>query len=373
MIDPVNSGATAPALPAGNAFKLGLFGINTDGGIAITKVAERWRARWEDIAHVIQLADRAGLEFVLPIARWKGYGGETNVRNHSFETLTHGAALAALTKRMMIFSTVHVPLVHPVFAAKALATIDHVSGGRAGLNIVCGWNQDEMSMFGHVQREHGDRYAQGAEWYDVLVRIFTSGGVPFDYKGKFYDLQGVSGEPAPVQSPRPLTMSAASSPAGRAFAARTSDLLFTTFADLETGQRQLSEIRALGAAEGRDLDALTAAHIVCRETDAEARAYYRHYADEQADTAAVDFHINMTLANSKADATVVRDRVRRAAGLSSFALVGSAQTVADGLIAIHRAGFTGTSLSFVDFREELPMFLERVMPLLRQAGLRAAG
>ena len=99
-----------PALPDGNAFKLGLFGVNTDGGIAITKVEERWRARWQDIAHVVRLADDAGLEFVLPIARWKGYGGATNVRNHSFETLTHGAALAALTRRMTIFSTVHVPL-----------------------------------------------------------------------------------------------------------------------------------------------------------------------------------------------------------------------------------------------------------------------
>jgi dimethylsulfone monooxygenase len=363
--------AAGPTLPEGNAFQLGLFGVNTDGGIAITKVAERWRARWDDIAWVTQYADRAGLEFILPIARWKGYGGATNVRNHSFETLTHGAALAAITKRIMIFATVHVPLVHPVFAAKALSTIDHVSNGRAGLNIVCGWNQDEFDMFGHTQHAHGRRYEQGYEWFDIVQRIFASGGVPFDFKGAFYDLKGVSGEPAPVQSPRPLTMSAASSPAGRTFAARTSDLLFTTFADLTTGQRQLAEIRALGTQEGRAFDVLTACHVVCRDTDAEAQAYYRRYADEEADAAAVDFHINMTLANSKADPALVQDRVRRAAGLSSFALVGSPDTVARGLIAIHQAGFTGTSLSFVDFRRELPLFIENVMPLLREAGLRS--
>jgi dimethylsulfone monooxygenase len=364
---------SAPTLPAGNAFKLGLFGINTDGGIAITKVAERWRARWDDIAWVTQLADRAGFEFILPIARWKGYGGATNVRNHSFETLTHGAALAALTQRIMIFATVHVPLVHPLFAAKALATIDHVSHGRAGLNIVCGWNQDEMSMFGHTQHAHDQRYAQGYEWFDIVQRIFASGGVPFDYKGAFYDLTGVTGEPAPVQSPRPLTMSAASSPAGRIFAARTSDLLFTTFADLATGQRQLADIRTLGTQAGRNLDVLTAAHVVCRDTDAEAQAYYHRYADVEADADAVDFHINMTLANRKADVAVIQDRVRRAGGLSSFALVGSPRTVADGLIAIHRAGFAGTSLSFVNFRGELPTFIEQVVPLLQEAGLRAIG
>src|SRR5262249_26187951 len=130
-----------------NAFKLGVFSENADGGIAITRVPERWRAEWADIAAVAAMADEAGIEFILPIARWKGFGGETDARGRSFETLTHGAALAALTKRIAIFATVHAPLVHPVFAAKAIATIDHVSNGRAGLNIVCGWSQPEFEVF----------------------------------------------------------------------------------------------------------------------------------------------------------------------------------------------------------------------------------
>ena len=123
-----------------NRFKLGLFSINADGGTAFTKVANRWRADWGEIEQAVQKADAAGLEFILPIARWKGYGGETDVRAASFETLTHAAALGAVTRNIVIFATVHVPLVHPVFAAKALMTVDHVSRGRAGLNIVCGWN-----------------------------------------------------------------------------------------------------------------------------------------------------------------------------------------------------------------------------------------
>src|SRR5262249_31254638 len=143
---------------------------------------------------------------------------ETQVRAASFETLTHAAALAALTRRIAIFSTVHVPLIHPVFAAKALMTIDHVSRGRAGLNIVCGWNQEEFDMFGHRQSEHDDRYEQGFEWLTVLNRIFTC-EQPFDYDGKYYRLRQVIGAPAPVQRPRPVTLSAAFSPAGRRFAA----------------------------------------------------------------------------------------------------------------------------------------------------------
>lgn len=359
------------SLPGPNAFKLGLFGLNTDGGIAITKVPERWRARWNEIADVAQMVDAAGFDFLLPIARWKGYGGETNVRNACFETLTQSAALAALTKHLIIFSTVHVPLVHPVFAAKALSTIDHVSNGRAGLNIVCGWNQDEFDMFGHVQSAHDTRYAQGQEWFEIVTRIFHQEGRSFDFNGHFYTLKGVTGEPPPVQRPRPLTMSAASSPAGRAFAIRTSDMLFATFRDIDMGRAAMAQIAEQCSAARRTspLGVCTAAHVVARETDAEAESYYRHYAETNMDTAAVDFHIGMTRANRVVDAYALEDRVRRAAGLSSYKLVGTPERIAEELIAIHRAGFAGATLSFVNFKDELPFFISRVMPLLRQAGL----
>ncbi|MBV9432255.1 MAG: LLM class flavin-dependent oxidoreductase, partial [Hyphomicrobiales bacterium] len=117
-----------------NAFKLGIFSLNADGGLALTRVTERWLALWPDIAAVAKMADEAGIEFILPIARWKGFGGEVNNREWSYETLTFAAGLAGVTRLIALFSTVHVPMAHPVFAAKALATVDHVSNGRAGLN-----------------------------------------------------------------------------------------------------------------------------------------------------------------------------------------------------------------------------------------------
>src|ERR1700742_3775019 len=90
-------GALPHPLRNGNPFKLGLFSVNADGGLAFTTVENRWRADWDDIAAMAQLGDKAGIEFILPIARWKGYGGETNARGTSFETLTHSAGLAAMT------------------------------------------------------------------------------------------------------------------------------------------------------------------------------------------------------------------------------------------------------------------------------------
>ena len=152
-----------------NKLKLGVFSMNADGGLTLTRVPERWPAVWSEIAETARMADRAGIEFLLPIARWKGFGGEMNSREWSFETLTFATALAGVTERTGVFATVHVPMVHPVFAAKALATLDHVSNGRAGLNIVCGWNPEEFAMFGLELIE--ERYAQGLEWFDIMTRI----------------------------------------------------------------------------------------------------------------------------------------------------------------------------------------------------------
>src|ERR1019366_9033453 len=230
-----------------NRFKLGVFAANADGGLALTRVPERWPALWPEIVEVAQMADRAGIEFFLPIARWKGFGGETNSREWSFETLTFAAALAGVTERIGLFSTVHVPMIHPVYAAKALSTVDHAAGGRAGLNIVCGWNPSEFDLFGLEMIE--DRYAQGLEWVEVMRRLFA-GGPPFDYDGRFYKLRGVSGLPAPVQRPRPVTLNAAFSPVGRDFAARTADFLFTTFTEIEAGRGHVEDMarrtRAMG-------------------------------------------------------------------------------------------------------------------------------
>ncbi len=352
-----------------NLFKLGIFSLNADGGIAITRVPERWRAEWPDIEAVAAMADRAGFEFILPIARWKGFGGETDARGRSFETLTHGAALAALTRRIAIFSTVHAPLVHPVFAAKAIATIDHVSQGRAGLNIVCGWNQPEFEMFGTGQPN--ERYAHGLEWYEVFARLLI-GGPPFDFKGKYFDLKGVVGAPSTVQKPRPVVMSAAFSGAGRDFAARTSDFLFTTFAEIESGAQHIKDIRERGRKLGRELGVFTTTHVVCRETQREADEYYERYAVAEADHGAVEFHMKLKKEFAQSHDPHVFDlyRKRFAGGVGTYPLVGTPEKIVAEMVQMHRIGFVGTTVSFVNFRDELPFFIDRVLPLMEQAGLR---
>jgi dimethylsulfone monooxygenase len=352
-----------------NRLKLGIFSANAEGGLALTRVPERWPALWSEIVEVARMADAAGFEFFLPIARWKGYGGITNAREHSFETLTEAAALAGATEQMALFATVHVPMVHPVFAAKALATIDHASGGRAGLNIVCGWNPDEFACFGLPMIE--DRYGQGVEWFEILSRIYTE-DAPFDFKGKYYDLQGVSGKPSPVQRPRPVTLNAGFSPAGRDFAARAADCLFTTFIEIEAGRAEVADMHARAAVTGREVGVYGTCHVVCRPTQAEAEDYYEHYAVTMEDTAGADHYMaNKSKFSQSHDPEAYRlHRKRFVGGAGTYPLVGTPAHIAEELGRISEVGFAGVGLSFVNYKNELPYFIEAVLPLLAQAGLR---
>ena len=232
--------AKAHPLKGPNRLKLGVFSTNADGGLAITDVPERWLASWQDNLSAAQIADRAGLEFVLPIARWRGFGGRNKVREWSFETFTWAAGLAAATEQIGLFMTVHVPLVHPLYAAKALATVDHISQGRAGLNIVCGWNPKEFGMFGTPLVEKG--YDQATEWLEIVERLYAS-DEPFDHDGTYYRLKQAVSLPASVQRPRPVTMNAAFGGPGRDFAAAKCDYLFTTFSEIAEAGKHVADIR----------------------------------------------------------------------------------------------------------------------------------
>jgi FMNH2-dependent dimethyl sulfone monooxygenase len=352
-----------------NRFKLGVFSANADGGLAITDVPERWRASWDDNLTAAGIADRAGLEFFLPIARWKGFGGKNRVREWSFETFTWAAGLAAATKRIGLFMTVHVPVLHPLYAAKALATVDHISGGRAGLNIVCGWNPQEFAMFGVKLAERG--YDQAREWLEIITRAYAC-DEPFDFAGEFYRLKGVVSRPASLQVPRPVTMNAAFGEAGRDFAAANCDYLFTTFGEIADGRRHIADIGERARAHGREVGVYTVCHVVSRETQAEAEAYYDRYARELADHAAVDAHMagKKEFSNSHGSDAYVSYRQRFAGGAGSFPLIGTPERIVDLMLAIADQGFAGAALSFVNYVEELPFFCDRVLPLMRQAGLR---
>ena len=110
-------------------------------------------------------------------------------------------------------------------AAKQAATIDHVSNGRFGLNVLMGWFADEMKMFGVDLREHDDRYRYGEEWITVVKKLWSEPG-SFDFKSSYFDLAGLEAEPKPIQKPGPGRINAGTSPAGIEFTAKHIDISF---------------------------------------------------------------------------------------------------------------------------------------------------
>jgi alkanesulfonate monooxygenase SsuD/methylene tetrahydromethanopterin reductase-like flavin-dependent oxidoreductase (luciferase family) len=352
-----------------NRLKLGVFSANADGGLTITDVPERWKAGWDDNLTAAQIADRAGLEFFLPIARWAGFGGKNQGREWSFETFTWAAALAAATQRIGIFMTVHVPLVHPLYAAKALATVDHVRHGRTGLKMVCGWNPKEFGMFGVPLVEKG--YEQAGEWIRIIEHAYAS-HEPFDFEGVYYTLKNAVSRPASVQVPRPVTMNAGFGGPGRDFAAAHCDYLFTTFTEIASAGRHVEDIRSRADAVGRNVGVYTVCHVVCRETQAEAEDYYERYAVTLADSEAVDTHMAGKKEFSQSHDSDAYDRYRKrfAGGAGSYPLVGTPEKIVEDMLAIADQGYSGIALSFVNYTHELAYFCDRVLPLMRKAGLR---
>ena len=229
-----------PVLSDENALKLGIFGINLRGGVTLAEVEGRVQATWEENVALARRPTASGLDAIVPVARWRGYGGGSNLGERSFETFTWATGLLARHARIQVFATFHVPLGHPVLAAKMGATADHISGGRFGLNIVAGWNPRSSRCSASTQREHDERYEVADEWAEVLKQLWTVEGES-DFHGRYFDVPARGARsPSRCRSPYPVIMNAGTSPAGRGFAARHSDLIFAGLTNFETARASRS-------------------------------------------------------------------------------------------------------------------------------------
>jgi alkanesulfonate monooxygenase SsuD/methylene tetrahydromethanopterin reductase-like flavin-dependent oxidoreductase (luciferase family) len=365
------------AMYNGNALKIGVFGANCSSGRSATTVAERWSASWPDCLRLARMADAAGIDFMLPIARWKGYGGETDFHGSSLETITWAVGLLGATERMTVFGTVHAPLFHPLIAAKELVTADHVGEGRLGLNLVVGWNEGEFDMFGVAQREHDVRYEYAQEWLDVVKRAWSNAG-EFDFHGRFLKLNGVRAHPKPCGGTRPLIMNAGSSGAGQAFALRNCDAFFVATSgsrtSLAANAAKVAEVKGAARALGREINVYTVGQVICRPSQKEAQDYYQHAVIDNADWGAIDGMLankSITPQTIPPDEYTAKRRYFASHAIGGYPFVGTPDHVAEELATIGRAGMRGIALSFVNYLLELPYFCAEVLPRLARLGLRA--
>jgi alkanesulfonate monooxygenase SsuD/methylene tetrahydromethanopterin reductase-like flavin-dependent oxidoreductase (luciferase family) len=366
-------------LKGGNRLKLGLFGANCSSGRTYTTAPERWVASWENNLRLAQIADSAGLECLIPIARWKGYGGDSNPNGTSWESITWAGGLLSATTAINVFATVHVPLLHPVVAAKQLATVDQIGRGRLGLNVVCGWNDDEFQMFGVTKQEHEARYEQGAEWWSIVTRIW-GGEAPFDFPGTHYRLEQVQGSPLPFGDRAPLMMNAGTSPSGRAFALRFSDMHFDAVRFPEDSAARVAETKRNATQAGRSLQVWTPIGVVCRPSRQEAEEFTQHII-EHADLSAIGHIVELhekDVRRRQDDEGAFRrigegPMERQVLARGNFCAIGDPDDVAGQLARLHAVGFDGLALNFVNYLDDIGYFVQEVLPRVEKLGLRNGG
>jgi alkanesulfonate monooxygenase SsuD/methylene tetrahydromethanopterin reductase-like flavin-dependent oxidoreductase (luciferase family) len=362
------------AMYSTNRLKLGLFGANCSSGRAVMMVPERWSGNWHDCLQLAQMADEAGIEFMLPIGRWKGYGGDTDYQGATLETVAWACGLLAKTRRLTVFGTVHAPLIAPLIAAKQFVTADHIGEGRFGLNVVCGWNAGEFDMFGATLRDHETRYDYAQEWLDA-IKLAWSARDEFDFAGSFFTIRGARANPKPFGGTRPLVMNAGASPTGQAFAIRNCDALFSNISNgisFEETARHVKNVQALARHAGREIDVYTVGVVTCRPTAAEATEYYRHCIVDNADWRAVDNILAMrgVTPQSHSPEEFAHLRNHQANGMGGLPLVGDPDSVAAQMAQLAEAGFRGLAISFVNYLDELPFFCAEVLPRLARMGVR---
>jgi alkanesulfonate monooxygenase SsuD/methylene tetrahydromethanopterin reductase-like flavin-dependent oxidoreductase (luciferase family) len=356
-------------LSSPHRFKLGLFSTNAK---SIPTTAEgALQVTWEESKRLALAADEAGLDAILPIGRWKGFGGESSYWDRSFETLAYAAGLAAITRQIHVFSTVHVPTIHPLRIAKEAATIDHIAGGRFGVNVVAGWNKDEIEMFGVPQRDHDERYRIADEWMTLIKRLWTTTEA-FDFEGEYFASPGAYSTPAPVQDPYPLIMCAGISPAGQAFAAKHADLCYAVGSDLEAAAKVADSLKRPALEQyGRKILVFFSGQLICRDTEAEARRYF-DYLVEHIDEAAYRRSLGAMAGQTYSVVQPSGPASARQFYDTGLVLLGSPEQIVDQLVAAADAGLDGIILKFVDYDDGVARLTEQILPLATDAGLRAS-
>jgi len=370
----LRQGRERNALFNDNRLKLGLFGLNVSNGCAITTAEGHLEMTWPNTLEICRIADRHGYEALVPVARWRGFGGPTNFNGTCFETYTWAAGIGQATEQATVLTTSHVPTVHPIMAAKQATTVDHITGGRFALNIVCGWFAPELEMFGAPIMGHDSRYDYAAEWIEIMKLLWTR-EEEFDYEGRFLRVTKGFAMPKPLQQPFPALMNAGGSEKGRHFAAKYADMAFIVLQshEVEQGKAQIDAYRRLAREEyGRELQIWTNGYVVQRETQKEAEDYLHYYVVEKGDDIAVDTITRVMGLQSQVMPVELLEQFKFhfKAGWGGLPIVGTAEHIADTLVRLSDMGLDGLLLNWVDYFDGLERWNRAVMPRLEQAGLR---
>jgi FMN-dependent oxidoreductase (nitrilotriacetate monooxygenase family) len=339
----------------------------------------------------------------------------------SFEPLTLLSALAGATERIGLVATASTTFEQPFNIARRFASLDHISGGRAGWNVVTTSNPDAALNFGLDQHvEHDERYRRAREFFDVVTGLWDSfaddafirdvtNGIYFDpermhvlnHKGDHLSVRGPLNIARPIQG-WPVIVQAGASEAGRQLAAETAEVIFAAAGNLAAGQRFYADVKGRMEKLGRPRDhlkVLPGAFVVVGTTLEEARRKRArldslvHYDSaiaslsialghdasgfdpdgplpEIADTNASKSGRERAIELARRENLTVRQLAQRLGGYGGLAFVGTASSIADEMEQwLLSGGADGFNMMFPYLPGGLDDFVECVVPELQRRGL----
>lgn len=359
---------TAPATTA--ATEYGIFLPIGNGGWIMSETAPHPQATYDYNRTAAVLAEAHGFDFVMSMGKFRGYGGSTDHWGRTLESITMMSGLAEATERVKIWATIHTNLFNPAVAAKMYTTLQDISGGRAGMNIVVGAYADEFAQMGEwdAARDHAARYRYTEEWVTALERLWTEDSVTMD--GEFVHLTDCQSRPHPAV--RPTLISAGRSPAGLDFQARHCDGSFLTADDLPGLRAASDDVKARAAAQGRSIKTYSMLTVVLDETDAKAQARRKEYGRGADVEAIVNMKTSWGLPLDRALSMTAENPEDEA--FQTAVVDGSPETVTERITElVEETGVDGLMVIFPDYHADLPVFGEAVMPALRARAGAAVG
>ncbi|WP_398484295.1 LLM class flavin-dependent oxidoreductase [Tardiphaga sp.] len=340
----------------------------------------------------------------------------------SFEPFTLLSALAAVTENIGLVATGSTTFDAPYHVARRFASLDHISGGRAGWNIVTTSNPDAALNFGlDDHMEHAERYKRAREFYDVVTGLWDSfaddafirnveSGIfmdpekmhVLDHKGTYLKVRGPLNIARPVQG-WPVIVQAGASDDGKQLAAETAEAVFTGGGPIGDAQKLYADIKGRMARIGRDPDhlkILPGAFVVVGDSVEEAKEKRAlldskvHYAnaiaslsinlgvdasgfdpdaplpDDIPDTNASKSGRERVIALARRDNLTVRQLAQRLGGYAGSAFVGTPQTIADQMQEwLETEASDGFNIMFPYLPEGLNDFVDKVVPELQKRGI----
>ena len=348
--------------------ELGVFLPIGNNGFLMSKTAPQYPPSFEMNHQIAVLAENLGFDYVFSMSKWRGFGGATHFWDSTLKSVALMTGLAAVTSRIGIIATIQPVLFPPAVAAKMASTIDDLSQGRFGINIVTGSFLDEYEQMGILPPDYGaNRYRYAAEWLHVVKRLWTEESVTFD--GEWFHLRDCRSGPKPVQKPHPFIICAGTSDEGFRFTAKEGNYSFIGGITVEHTKQLSQRVKSIAAEYGREIKTATTLLPILDESDASAKKQWQYYqdgADKEALATLAGYYGRQGRESSK-------HRIEKMEHDVSFAgrmIPGSPATLASVIEElVVDGGVDSIQLLFPDYIKGLKTFHAEVMPLLQRREL----